>query len=187
MRIGRRLQCTHHHLGFFSTTARHDHGGEGHPSALFEWYLYGICRHDYHDLVSVFSAIFASDLRSVSHDPRDQVVLCFISFIKPLLRPVLIFAKCASPLVKNILPKIILRSSSVALASRISLRPKAGELRFIMYRVFTCACILVLDFPNPCFREPKESRFARLLDSIANLAVSARFATKGCQHKWYYP
>ena len=61
----------------------------------------------------------------------------------------------------------------VALASRISLRPKAEELRLSCTEYLHLPVFWFVPFSNPCSREQKESRFARLLDSITNLSVSA--------------
>lgn len=61
----------------------------------------------------------------------------------------------------------------VALASRISLPPKAGELRLSCIEYLHLLVFWFLPLSNACSRERKETRCARLLDSLANLSVAA--------------
>lgn len=63
----------------------------------------------------------------------------------------------------------------ITFASRVELKPKAGEEQVILQEYVFSPFIHIMKIPasNIGFRSRLEARFSRMLDSISNLAVSA--------------
>lgn len=142
--IGSWLQCKHHHLGVFSTTARHDNGGGGHHSATL-WagistkLVVTITTIQYqfsplfmHGIFVCFLTITTIQCSALSHLPNPYSV------------PFLIFANSASLPVRNVWYRNIWRPSPCRIGFTHFTATKSRRVEVIMYRVFTSSSILVL-------------------------------------------